>query len=118
MRPWAAWLVCTAGSTDRGRGESLPSHMGSCSLVPLGSAPGWHPLWSGGQRGEGGGRTEGGGGEGGGGDDAHVFITLLERLFLQHNTPKAATFPKKNELPWVGFKPTTLRNLDRTLYQL
>ena len=114
MRSWAAWLVCTAGSTDRGRGESLPSHMGSCSLVPLGSAPGWHPLWSGGGRG---GREVGGGGRGVG-DDAHVFITLLERLFLQHNTPKAATFPKKNELPWVGFKPTTLCILDRTLYQL
>ena len=26
----------------------------------------------------------------------------------QHSTPKAVTFPKKNELPWVGLKPTTL----------
>ena len=24
----------------------------------------------------------------------------------QHSTPKAATFPKKNELPRVGFEPT------------
>ena len=36
----------------------------------------------------------------------------------QHNTPKAVTFPKKTELPRVGFEPTTLRTLDRTLYQL
>ena len=26
----------------------------------------------------------------------------------QQNTPKAVTFSKKNELPRVGFKPTTL----------
>ena len=26
----------------------------------------------------------------------------------QHSTPKAVTFPKKNELPWVGLEPTTL----------
>ena len=26
----------------------------------------------------------------------------------QPSTPKAVTFPKKNELPWVGLKPTTL----------
>ena len=26
----------------------------------------------------------------------------------QHSTPKAVTFPKKNELPQVGLKPTTL----------
>ena len=25
----------------------------------------------------------------------------------QHSTPKAVTFPKKNELPQVGLKPTT-----------
>ena len=32
----------------------------------------------------------------------------------QHNTPKSAvTFPKKNELPRVGFEPTTLCTLDR-----
>ena len=36
----------------------------------------------------------------------------------QHSTPKAVTFPKKNELPWVGLKPTTLYTLDRALYQL
>ena len=26
----------------------------------------------------------------------------------QHSTPKAVTFPKKNEIPRVGLKPTTL----------
>ena len=26
----------------------------------------------------------------------------------QHSTPKAVIFPKKNELPRVGLKPTTL----------
>ena len=26
----------------------------------------------------------------------------------QHSTPKAVTFPKKSELPWVGLEPTTL----------
>ena len=36
----------------------------------------------------------------------------------QHNTPKAVTFPKKNELPRVGLEPTTLNTLDRALYQL
>ena len=36
----------------------------------------------------------------------------------QHSTPKAVTFPKENELPRVGFEPTTLRTLDRALYQL
>ena len=33
----------------------------------------------------------------------------------QHNTPKAVTFPKKNELPQVGLEPTTLYTLDRAL---
>ena len=33
----------------------------------------------------------------------------------QHNTPKAVTSPKKNELPQVGFEPTTPRTLDRML---
>ena len=36
----------------------------------------------------------------------------------QHSTPKAVTFPKKNELPRVGLEPTTLYTLDRELYQL
>ena len=36
----------------------------------------------------------------------------------QHSTPKAVTFPKKNELPQVGLQPTTLDTLDRVLYQL
>ena len=35
-----------------------------------------------------------------------------------HSTPKAVTFPKKNELPRVGLEPTTLYTLDRVLYQL
>ena len=34
----------------------------------------------------------------------------------QHSTLKAVTFPKKNELPRVGFEPTTLYTLDRALY--
>ena len=34
----------------------------------------------------------------------------------QHSTPKAVTFPKKNELPLVGLKPTTLYTLGRALY--
>ena len=34
----------------------------------------------------------------------------------QHSTPKAVTFPKKNELPQVGLEPTTLYTLDRALY--
>ena len=36
----------------------------------------------------------------------------------QHSTPKAVTFPKKNELSRVGLEPTTLYTLDRALYQL
>ena len=32
------------------------------------------------------------------------------------NTPKAVTFPKKNELPRVGLEPTTLYTLDRAFY--
>ena len=31
----------------------------------------------------------------------------------QHSTPKAVTFPRKNELPRVGLEPTTLYTLDR-----
>ena len=34
----------------------------------------------------------------------------------QHSTPKAITFPKKNELPWVGLEPTTLYTLDMYMY--
>ena len=33
----------------------------------------------------------------------------------QHSTPKAVTFPKKNERPRVGLEPTTLYTLDRAL---
>ena len=36
----------------------------------------------------------------------------------QHSTPKAVTFPRKNELPQVGLELTTLYTLDRALYQL
>ena len=36
----------------------------------------------------------------------------------QHSTPKAVTFPKKNELPRVGLEPTALYTLDSALYQL
>ena len=34
----------------------------------------------------------------------------------QHSTPKAVTLLKKNELPRVGLKPTTLYTLDGALY--
>ena len=34
---------------------------------------------------------------------------------IQCSTPKAVTFPKKNELPRVGLEPTTLYTLDRAL---
>ena len=34
----------------------------------------------------------------------------------EHSTPKAVTYPKKNELPRVGLEPTTLYTLDRALY--
>ena len=34
----------------------------------------------------------------------------------QHSTPKAVTFPKKNELPRVGFKPTILMEKLSLLY--
>ena len=36
----------------------------------------------------------------------------------QHITPKAVTFPKKNEPPRVGLEPTTLYTLDRALYHV
>ena len=36
----------------------------------------------------------------------------------QHSTPNAVTFPKKNELPQVGFEPTTLYTLDRAFYTM
>ena len=36
----------------------------------------------------------------------------------QSITPKAVTFPRKNELPRVGLEPTILYTLDRALYQL
>ena len=34
----------------------------------------------------------------------------------QHSTPKAVTFPRKNELPRVGFEPTILHTLDMYMY--
>ena len=34
----------------------------------------------------------------------------------QHSTPKAVTFPKKNELLQVGLEPTTLYTIERALY--
>ena len=36
----------------------------------------------------------------------------------KHSTPKAVTFPKKNELPRVGIESTTLYTLDRALYHI
>ena len=38
---------------------------------------------------------------------------LTNNKAKQHNTPKAVTFPKKNELHRVGLEPTTLYTLDR-----
>ena len=61
----------------------------------------------------------------------HVYMFLNERCegrkkeasklkqtnkAKQHSTPKAVTFPRKNELPQVGLEPTTLYTLDRALY--
>ena len=34
----------------------------------------------------------------------------------QHSTPKAVTFPKKNELPRVGLEPTTLYTPGRDMH--
>ena len=36
----------------------------------------------------------------------------------QHSTTKAVIFPKKNKLPRVGLKPTTLYTLGRALYHV
>ena len=36
----------------------------------------------------------------------------------QHSTPKAVTFPKKNELPRVGLEPTTLMYICITISSL
>ena len=36
----------------------------------------------------------------------------------QHSTPKAVTFPKKNELPQVGLEPTTLYYMYTCMYML
>ena len=36
----------------------------------------------------------------------------------QHSTPEAVTFPKKNELPRVGFEPTILYTLDRAFHHV
>ena len=43
---------------------------------------------------------------------------MYKQKAKQHNTPKTVIFLKKNELPRVGFEPTTLYTLDRILYQL
>ena len=68
---------------------------------------------------------------GGGGAGGYVMIHVLMRdekevrkkqarsykqQAKQHSTPKAVTFPKKNELPQVGLEHTTLYTLDRALY--
>ena len=42
-----------------------------------------------------------------------VAIHTLIQNIKQHSTPKAVTFPRKNELPQVGLKPTTLYTPDR-----
>ena len=48
----------------------------------------------------------------------NIYIHVLMRdERKKHSTPKAVTFPKKNELPQVGLEPTTLYTLDRALYQ-
>ena len=46
-------------------------------------------------------------------------ISKVKQTTRQSNaahTPKAVTFPKKNELPRVGLEPTILCTLDRALY--
>ena len=55
-------------------------------------------------------------------EDAHVREMKEERSkqgqtnkAKQHNTPKAVTFPEKNELPRVGLKPTTLHSRQSAL---
>ena len=45
----------------------------------------------------------------------HIYMYIHVQKAKQHSTPKAVTFPKKNELPRVGFEPTTLYTLDRVL---
>ena len=45
-------------------------------------------------------------------------VKQTNNMAKQHSTPKAVTFPRKNELPQVGLEPTTLYTLDRALYQL
>ena len=45
-----------------------------------------------------------------------VHVYKCNKIYMyakQHSTPKAVTFPKKNELLQVGLKPTTLYTLDR-----
>ena len=45
---------------------------------------------------------------------------VIQITIRQYSMSKAVTvtFPSKNELPRVGFEPTTLYTLDRMLYQL
>ena len=46
----------------------------------------------------------------------HVHVLMRDEKEERHkSTPKAVTFPKKNELPRVGLEPMTLYTLDRAL---
>ena len=51
-------------------------------------------------------------------EQARPYMYMYKQKAKQHNTPKTVIFRKKNELPRVGFEPTTLHTLDRILYQL
>ena len=43
---------------------------------------------------------------------------LTHNKAKQHSTPKAVTFPKKNELSRMGLEPTTLYTLNRVLHHV
>ena len=42
-------------------------------------------------------------------EEASKVIQTTEQI-KQHDTPKAVTFPKKNELPRVGLEPTPYKH--------
>ena len=41
------------------------------------------------------------------------YMLMRDEEGKKKEAPKAVTFPKKNELPWVGFEPMILCTLDR-----
>ena len=48
----------------------------------------------------------------------HVGWFVPSHIVIQHTTPKAVTFPKKNELSRVGLEPMILYTLDRAFYHV